>query len=372
MVLFLSVLRCSIIFNYTVDPANSFLLSAETSHTHIHFANSYRGQDIAHRYVARFTQAHAVLYDIECLIDECGRRVATFWYHAGYAGAAVALLAWSHQVVHPNTPVPSIPEYPSATALIADVKACVASALQHNGNQHPHILVMGVLGRSGSGAVDFCLAAGLPESNLMKWDVADTVCGGPFPEIAASDIFINCMWDFSIVPAFITFFSLTQPGRKLRVACEVSLDPENRNPLGYNKPMPIYRERSTFIQPTIPVHVQGDGPPLTVISIDNLPSLVAREASEAFSELLLPSLMTVDRREGVWARAERKFWYTIDLMREWNRVAELADLAMSEGYGLEEWDELSESDGLGEVEALDRMEASGEEEALDEFGKLSI
>ena len=50
-----------------------------------------------------------------------------------------------------------------------------------------------------------------------------------------------------------------------------------------------------------------------MISIDHLPSLVAREASESFSRLLLPSLKALDKRdkEGVWVRAENIFHETV-------------------------------------------------------------
>ena len=135
--------------------------------------------------------------------------------------------------------------------------------------------------------------------------MAETSRGGPFLEIAASDIFINCVYlGPTPVPPFVTYESLSEPGRKLRVACDVSCDPNNAH-----NPLPIYTEYSTFVKPTLPVEVKGDGPPLTVVSIDHLPSLVAREASDAFSKLLLPSLKTLDRRdkEGVWTRAQKVF-----------------------------------------------------------------
>jgi len=50
---------------------------------------------------------------------------------------------------------------------------------------------------------------------------------------------------------------------------------------------------------------------LSVISIDHLPSLVPREASEAFSNDLLPHLLELKnwKSNPVWARAA-------DLMRE--------------------------------------------------------
>ncbi|KAH0556809.1 hypothetical protein GP486_005400 [Trichoglossum hirsutum] len=273
-------------------------------HSHIQFGHCYKYQENWDRYLSRFARGGGTLYDIEFLTDESGRRVSAFGYYAGYAGAAVALLAWSHQVVHPATPLPSIPMYPSATPLIADAKASLASAYLHNGNQHPRVLIMGALGRCGTGAVDFCLAAGIPASNLLKWDMAETAAGGPFTEIAASDIFINCVYLSTPIPPFMTFDSLAEPGRKLRVACDVSCDPNSAN-----NPMPIYREYSTYVKPTLPVHVEGDGPPLTVVSIDHLPSLVAREASESFSGPLLPSLKVLDKRheEGVWVRAEKVF-----------------------------------------------------------------
>lgn len=48
---------------------------------------------------------------------------------------------------------------------------------------------------------------------------------------------------------------------------------------------------------------------MTVISIDHLPTLLPREASEQFSKDLLPSLLTFPNRatEPVWTRAEQLF-----------------------------------------------------------------
>ena len=68
---------------------------------------------------------------------------------------------------------------------------------------------------------------------------------------------------------------------------------------------------TTFDQPTVPVKLPSaaNNEPLSVISIDHLPSLLPREASEAFSGALLPSLLELrdyhDAR--VWAQAEKLF-----------------------------------------------------------------
>lgn len=53
----------------------------------------------------------------------------------------------------------------------------------------------------------------------------------------------------------------------------------------------------------------AQGPPLSVISIDHLPSLLPRESSEMFSQSLLPSLMQLKDRGNarVWRQAEDLF-----------------------------------------------------------------
>jgi saccharopine dehydrogenase (NAD+, L-lysine-forming) len=106
--------------------------------------------------------------------------------------------------------------------------------------------------------------------------------------------------------------SLDTPNRKLSVVCDVSADTTNPN-----NPIPIYTVATTFDKPTVPVEVKG-GPALSVISIDHLPSLLPREASEAFSNDLLPHLLQLKnwKTEPVWARAEK-------LMRE--KVATLPE-----------------------------------------------
>lgn len=188
---------------------------------------------------------------------------------------------------------------------MSDVKSAIAAGRPANNGQNPRVIVIGALGRCGTGAVDLCRQVGVPESDILKWDMAETARGGPFEEIAAADIFINCIYLAEPIPPFITRESLSTPGRKLRVVCDVSCDPTDPK-----NPVPLYTVPTTFIKPTSPVDgVTGEGPELTITAIDHLPSLVAREASDAFSKGLLPSLKALDRRneEGVWVRAEKTF-----------------------------------------------------------------
>jgi saccharopine dehydrogenase (NAD+, L-lysine-forming) len=271
-------------------------------HVHIQFAHCYKQQGGWEKVLSRFPRGGGTLLDIEFLMEN-GRRVAAFGYHAGFAGAALALKAWAWQLTHPaSEPFPGVSSYPNEDALIVDVKKAIAVGKEKSGKD-PRILVIGALGRCGSGAVDLCLKAGVPTENVLKWDLAETAKGGPFPEIVESDIFVNCIYLMSKIPNFVDMKSLNTPDRKLSVICDVSADTTNPN-----NPIPVYTVATTFTEPTVPVEVKQK-PTLTVISIDHLPSLLPREASEAFSKDLLPSLLRLKewRTTPVWANAEKLF-----------------------------------------------------------------
>ena len=281
-------------------PEDKFALK----HTHVQFAHCYKNQGGWEEVLSRFPQGGGTLLDLEFLTDDAGRRVAAFGYHAGYAGAALAVEAWSYYLQNPQAKtMPGVKAYANQDLLLDDVKAKVAEGEKVAGRK-PRVLVIGALGRCGRGAVDLCTQAGIPDANILKWDMAETAKGGPFDEIAESDIFVNCIYLSEEIPPFVSKESLEKSAkRNLSVVCDVSCDTTNPH-----NPIPIYTENSTFSRPTLPV-VGFENPPLCVISIDHLPSLLPREASEAFSQALLPSLMSLkDRKETrVWQQAEELF-----------------------------------------------------------------
>ncbi|KAK6436364.1 Saccharopine dehydrogenase [Oleoguttula sp. CCFEE 5521] len=268
-------------------------------HTHVQFAHCQAGWD---KVLGRFHQGGGTLLDLEFLEDENGRRVAAFGYHAGFAGAALALEAWAWQLTHPTSePFPSVSSYENEDLLIADVRKAVEQGRAKAGHL-PSVLVIGALGRCGRGAVDLCVRAGV--ENIIKWDLPETSAKpGPYPEITASSVFVNCIYLSAAIPPFCSPASLSTPSRELRVVCDVSCDTTNPH-----NPIPIYDINTTFEKPTVPVELEQGGP-LEVISIDHLPSLLPREASEAFSAALLPSLLGLKDRGNVrvWQQAEKLF-----------------------------------------------------------------
>ncbi|OBA23423.1 Saccharopine dehydrogenase [Metschnikowia bicuspidata var. bicuspidata NRRL YB-4993] len=273
-------------------------------HEHIQFAHCYKDQAGWQEVLQRFPAGKGTLYDLEFLENEQGRRVAAFGFYAGFAGAAIGVLDWAFKQTHSDSEdLPAVSPYPNESALVAHVKKELDAALQKNGGQQPTCLVIGALGRCGSGALDLFRKIGIPEENLLKWDMKETAKGGPFEEIVQSDIFINCIYLSTPIPPFIDFASLNKPDRKLRSIVDVSADTTNPH-----NPIPVYTIATVFNDPTVPVETSA-GPKLSVCSIDHLPSLLPREASEFFSKDLMPSLLQLKDRQTapVWARAKELF-----------------------------------------------------------------
>lgn len=260
------------------------------THGHIMFGHAFKGQHAGRRLLARFKAGGGTLYDLEYLVDESGRRVAAFGYWAGFAGAAISLKAWTAQeaggICHP------VGTYPGKMALVEELRADLAATAR----PLPKAIVIGALGRVGTGAADLCAELGM---EVTRWDMEETANGGPFPEILDHDVFLNCIFARPGTPVFVGPDAIAAP-RRLTVIGDIACDPDS----DYN-PVPVYSAATDWQAPVVRV---ADDPPLDVMAIDNLPSLLPVESSEDFAAQLLPSLRRLDRLdEGVWGRAKATF-----------------------------------------------------------------
>ncbi|KAJ5749666.1 Saccharopine dehydrogenase [Penicillium manginii] len=275
-------------------------------HVHVTFAHCYKQQGGWDQVLSRWSRGKGLLLDLEFLTDDVGRRVAAFGFSAGYAGSALAVKNWAWQLAHPEgTPLSGEVPYANQDLLIESVKETLEAGKKVAGRA-PKILVIGALGRCGKGAVQLAKDVGIPDENIVQWDMAETKKGGPFQEIIDADIFVNCIYLSDPIPPFVNTETLSPPSRNLSVVCDVSADTTNPH-----NPIPIYDITTTFDKPTVPVTLPAgtQGPRLSVISIDHLPSLLPRESSEMFSEALLPSLLQLKDRTTarVWKQAEQLF-----------------------------------------------------------------
>ncbi|MCK8463492.1 saccharopine dehydrogenase [Aliiroseovarius sp. S1339] len=259
-------------------------------HRHIMFGHAFKGQHSGRALLERFKAGGGTLYDLEYLVDENGRRVAAFGYWAGFAGAAVTLKAWAAQ--QHGKPCGPVGAYKNKDALLDELR----SELDATNTPRPTAIVIGALGRVGTGASDLMEAMGV---TVTKWDMAETVGGGPFPEILNHNLFINCILAGPQTPVFVPRDALSAD-RKLTAIGDVACDPDS----DYN-PVPVYDKATSWDAPVLRV---AENPALDVMAIDNLPSMLPLESSIDYAGQLLPSLLTLtDLTTGVWGRAEATF-----------------------------------------------------------------
>ena len=164
-------------------PEESFPLK----HTHIQFAHCYKNQGGWEEVLGRFVSGGGTLLDLEFLQDQSGRRVAAFGYHAGYVGAALAVQTWAWQLSHPRgEALPAVSSYRNEGLLLEDIRTFIAEGRKISG-RHPRVLVIGALGRCGRGAVELCQKVGIPDTDIIQWDMAETSAkSGPYIEIIVS------------------------------------------------------------------------------------------------------------------------------------------------------------------------------------------
>ncbi|QXT40207.1 saccharopine dehydrogenase [Gymnodinialimonas ceratoperidinii] len=259
-------------------------------HRHILFGHAFKGQPDGQDLLARFKAGGGALYDLEYLVDETQRRVAAFGYWAGFVGAALSTAAWAAQ--HRGASMAAVTTWPDQAALVADIKAQLGEA----GAPPPTALIIGALGRTGTGAAAFLREIGV---TAIPWDMAETAHGGPFPEVLSHNIFLNCILAMEGVPVFVPADAAEHP-RALRVIGDIACDPDSDF-----SPVKVYDRVTTWAEPTLRV---AENPPLDVMAIDNLPSLLPLESSEDFAAQLLPHLLTLPQIDtGIWARAHETF-----------------------------------------------------------------
>jgi saccharopine dehydrogenase (NAD+, L-lysine-forming) len=162
-------------------------------------------------------------------------------------------------------------------------------------------LVTGARGRSGRGAQQALATAGVP---VTKWDRRETRELHK-QALLGHDMLVNCV--VTAVPAtpFVEDPDLDHE-RRLRVLADVTCDVT-----GPTNMLPVNTEITTWSEPARRLREGDDtAPPLDVIAIDNLPSLLPREASEGFSADLTPQLMELGdpgHPHGPWRAAALAF-----------------------------------------------------------------
>jgi len=283
----------TIIFGLKELPEYPFPLK----HRHIMFGHAFKGQPTAKNLLNRFKVGGGALYDIEYLVSHTGKRVAAFGYWAGYAGAAVTISCWVSQKANKRPNV--FTTYRDKESLDEQIKG----ELKNSKLLPRNAIVIGSLGRVGSGVIDLCEKMNI---ETTKWDIKETTAKENFSEILNHDLFFNCVVSNKETPTFISE-EIIQNGQNLSIIGDIACDPGSKN-----NPVAVYNDVTTWSEPVTRV---SENPILDVMAIDNLPSLLPLESSIDFASQLLPSLMEIDKiNESVWLRAYQTYLDNMELI----------------------------------------------------------
>jgi len=265
------------------------------SHTQIYFSHTFKGQDGADAVLQRYLNGGGELFDLEFLQDDNGRRIAAFGYWAGFVGAALGMLGLAHYQ-HSAQPFPAVQRYADRQQLINAVKLAL-------GEQARRVMVMGALGRCGSGACDLLRQLG-EQVSISEWDLTEfNAVEKPIQDIIEHDVFINCVYLREPINPMINPALLAQ-NQRLKIISDVSCDPNNPA-----NPIAVY-DATTSLDVPFCRAAGSQNWPVYVQAIDHLPTLLPLEASQEFAAALLPHLLEFlisAELPPVWRNAKASF-----------------------------------------------------------------
>ena len=274
---------------------------APIAHTHIHFSHTFKGQEGAAGVLSRYARGGGVVYDLEFLHDAQGKRIAAFGYWAGFVGAALGLLGLAHfyNKRAAASSFPALAPYANRAALIAAVEAALAAQDLSNPLK---VLIMGALGRCGSGARDFVQSLNR-DLQISAWDLPEfTSATKPLAAAVEHDVFINCVYLREAIEPMIDE-TLLANNQRLKIISDVSCDPSSPD-----NPIAVYDHITTLNSPF--VRARGEGSAVYVQAIDHLPTLLPREASEEYAAALFPYLkdfLLSEEPSSTWSGAKASF-----------------------------------------------------------------
>ena len=233
-------------------------------HQHLYFSHLIKTQDTK---LHIFRNTNSIIYDYEFLLDEQSQRLIAFGYYAGYTGTLLSVLAYSGNLSLPLTPWLSEP-----TVDIKNIK----------------VAVIGPRGRCGQGA--------LAVLNKYNIDVETFDRNQEKKGLYRYDIIVNSIYLSHPIKPFITTNDLPRFNKKTIIA-DISCDPSHP----FN-PLPIYNRGGTWNAPLVQVNEN-----VSVLSLDNLPSLNPKPASIEFSTRLTGLLKDINNGD-VWSKCLQHYF----------------------------------------------------------------
>lgn len=233
---------------------------------HIYFAHCYKKQEHAEKLLTQFKHSNSILYDLEYFTYSNQQRCLAFGFYAGIAGCILAL----NHFHKPLGPLSYIKHINKAIFEILTFKLS------------PSIAVVGIHGRCGQGVCNVL--------NILRIKYDGYTSEHKKTYLEKYDIVFNCIY---LTKYIHPWFTHNTNFKKPIIICDISCDPYHE----YN-PIQIYNEPTTWENP---VYQYNDN--VSIIAIDNLPSLVPNESSIYFSNKMVELLLLKSNdTQHIWKR----------------------------------------------------------------------
>ncbi len=277
---FLDISFCKVTPKSWTDPEfqDSFIvgikelknLSALRGHTHVYFSHALKDQQGAYEILTAFSNSHSKLYDYEYFTDGSGQRLIAFGWYAGVVGAALGMLEYNQRRKN-EASLENLHPWSSLTHLV--------ECLPDVGS--PKIAVLGPNGRCGQGVCFLLDKLGQTYTSFPR--------GSSIKDLEDYNIVYNCI----LLEESYTqvWYSQATVFHRPTVIVDISCDYSKKN-----NPIQLYSVPTQWEHPVSKPH-----PLVSLIAIENLPSLLPVESSYHFSKQLVPLLLTYPN--DVWTRA---------------------------------------------------------------------
>lgn len=248
------------------------------SHRHIYFSHSFKNQKNSEIILDSFKKSNSIIYDYEFLLDSNKKRKLAFGFYAGFVGCCLGLMQYySKQVKKEN--ISNLKPYKFKMDLLNNIQKLDAIK----------IVVIGPNGRSGSGVITVLDHFKIPFNKLCKTDSKTN--------LEKYDIVFNCiLLEKNLNEVWFdekTIFN--KPIIIVDISCDYS---------SLNNPIKIYNEPTTWEKPVFSYNENVD-----IIAINNLPSLLPKDSSNEFSEILV-KLLLIFNNDLVWEN-NKNYYYDI-------------------------------------------------------------
>lgn len=241
------------------------------AHTHIYFSHSYKQQNNANQILQAFKRSNSIIYDLEYFLNPDGQRALAFGYHAGLVAAALGLT----QHCNRQTGKPDLHNLQPWLTMDSMLDSCKI---------YPATIAVVGCGRTAKGVKYILRKFGYNPLSISRENIF---------QIKDADIIFNCITlekNYNDV-----WIDKDTQLNKDQLIVDISCDYAKPN-----NPIAVYLSPTTWEKP-----VFNYSDKLSIIAIDNLPSLLPRDSSVEFSEKLADLLLRYG--DSCWHNNLKKF-----------------------------------------------------------------